>query len=247
MDWTSGGLDEVVSFTESHLQFVKSHYSSQEPFNPVTDLPEYKLNRIDEWENSSSAVATPSPWVSTQLIHRHPCEVLAEHWDEVFKDYRFASHLFNGHVDSISRSSACAFCRLLAQSPMIADIEESRPSHFSVYTVNLLGERERLAANIYLPEDYVIGLTVSMGHHRRPEKHLKGLSRRNHRHGSQGLLVPAIKRDDEHGHCSPCIARVIDTNKTDFSLLQRWINKCKISVLLLYFPSFWRVLRTSAA
>ncbi|TGJ87753.1 hypothetical protein E0Z10_g1001 [Xylaria hypoxylon] len=110
---------------------------------------------------------------------------------------------------------------------MMTGMEEFKPSHFAVYTVNLLGERERLAAENYTPDDYIMGLTVSVGYHQRPEKHLKGLSRRNHRHGAQGLLVPAIEQGDKRGYRSSYIARVIDPKLTDFGLLQQWINKCQ--------------------
>ncbi|KAI0435119.1 heterokaryon incompatibility protein-domain-containing protein [Xylaria sp. FL1042] len=229
MDWTKRGLDEYVFFTESYSLFVKSHLSHPEPFNPATDLPEYKLNRVHAWERQSPDTAAEEGSTSTLPISRHPCEVLAEHWDDIFNGYRFASHLFDIDIASVSKSPNCGLCRLLARSPMLTDMEEFKPSHFAVYTVNLLGERERLAADNYTPEDYTMGLTVSVGHHRGPEKHLKGLSRRNHRHGTQGLIVPAVKQGHDRGSGSPYMAHVINPSQADFSLLQRWINKCQIS------------------
>ncbi|KAI0456154.1 heterokaryon incompatibility protein-domain-containing protein [Xylaria acuta] len=228
MDWTRRGLDESVSFTESYSLFKKSQYDHPELFNPATDLPESKLCRVHQWERQAADV-TVGALTSTQCISRHPCEVLAEHWDDVFDRYPFASHLFDGDIDSVSKSSTCALCRLLAQAPMMDDEEWLRPNHFAVYTVNLLGERERLTAENYAPERYVMGLTVSVGRHQRPEKHLKGLSRRNHRHGTQGLFVPAIQPGGtgKRGYRSPYMARVIDPKQTDFALLQQWISKCQ--------------------
>lgn len=102
-----------------------------------------------------------------------------------------------------------------------------RPRHLAVYTVNLLGERERLAAENYTPEHYVMGLTVSVGRHERSEKYLKGLSRRNHRHGTQGLPVPTIRQGDEREYRSPYMVRVINPKQTDFALLRQWISKCQ--------------------
>ncbi|KAI0476759.1 heterokaryon incompatibility protein-domain-containing protein [Xylaria cf. heliscus] len=234
MDWTRGGLDEAVSFTESYSLFKKSQYDHhKESFNPATDLPESKLHRVYEWEcqaADATATATAETCTSTQYIPRHPCEVVAEHWDEVFDRYRFASHLFDFDIGLVSNSSTCDLCKLFAQAPMMNDMEWLRPSHVAVYAVNLLGERERRAAEDYAPEHYVMGLTLSVGRHQRPEKHLKGLSRRNHRHGTQGLIVPAIRQGDEGAkgeNRSPYIARVIDPKQTDFSLLQQWISKCQ--------------------
>ncbi|KAI1755383.1 heterokaryon incompatibility protein-domain-containing protein [Xylaria castorea] len=228
MDWTHRGLDEIVSFTESNSLFKKSQYDHQEPFNPATDLPELKLYRVHEWECQAAGV-TAGASTSTQCIPRHPCDVLAEHWDDVFDRYRFASHLFDGDIDSVLTSPTCALCKLLTQSPMMNDKERLRRNHFAVYAVNLLGEHERLAAENYAPEHFVMGLTVSVGRHHHPERHLKGLSRRNHRHGTQGLLVPAIKQVKKHEleSRSPYMARVIDPKQTDFGLLQRWISKCQ--------------------
>ncbi|KAI1369067.1 heterokaryon incompatibility protein-domain-containing protein [Xylaria arbuscula] len=222
MDYTREGLDQIVSFTRSYPR--KSHSGPQAPFNPATDLPEYKLNRVNEWEHSSSEVITTDTSDLPKPLPRHPCEVLAEHWDEVFEGYRFASHLFDSDVRSLSESSTCALCRLLSQSPMIANKVKSK---IAVYTVNLLSERERLAAKDYSPDSYVIGLTISVGDHMRPERHLKGLSQGNHRHDREGLLVPAIDQNGEHGYASPYIARIIDTEQTDLDLLQRWITTCE--------------------
>lgn len=161
------------------------------------------------------------------LLLATPCELLAEHWDEVFDRYPWASHWFQCEIRSVSESSACALCRLFARAPIVAEANEYGPSSFGVYMVNLLGERERLAADNYSPEHYIMGLTVSVGDHRRPLKHLKGLSRRNHRHGTQGLIVPAIKQGDGHEYRSPYMARLIDSKQVDFGLLRQWINKCQ--------------------
>ncbi|KAI0118829.1 heterokaryon incompatibility protein-domain-containing protein [Nemania sp. FL0031] len=227
MDWTNSGLDELVTFVESHSQFAKSLSSVPEPFNPATDLPEAKLNRINEWEDKSPGV-TAAASTSIQPNLRHPCDVLAERWDEVFEKYPFASHWFDYQIDSVSGSPICALCRLFARAPVVAEASEFGPKSFGVYTVNLLGERERLLADDYAPERYLMGLTASMGDHRRPLRHLKGLSRRNHRHGTQGLLVPAVKPGDEHKYRSPYMARLIDPKQVDFGLLQKWVTKCQI-------------------
>ncbi|GAP86439.2 putative tol protein [Rosellinia necatrix] len=225
MDWTKGGLDRSVAFTESLGEFSHSSVHRPRPFNPVIDLPESKLNRVHGWECETLNAATgePTPVPSTP---RHPCEVLAEHWDDVFDRYPFASHLFDGNVDSMSRSSSCPLCKLLSQTPKMTMNSES---HFGLYSVNLLGERERLAADNYPPEHYIMGLTLSVGRHQFPQRHLKGLSRRNHRRDSQGLLVPAIGRDDKHEYRSPYMARIIDPNQTDLGLIRQWINKCQSS------------------
>ncbi|RYC59516.1 hypothetical protein CHU98_g6698 [Xylaria longipes] len=236
MDWTHGGLDQTVSFTESYSLFKKSQYDHPEPFNPATDLPESKLYRIQEWERQEADV-TAGMSTSTQCIPRHPCEVLAEHWDDVFDRYPFASHLFESDIGSLLKPSTCPLCKLLAQAPMMNDKERLWSNHFAVYTANLLGERERLAAEDYAPEHYIMGLTVSVNPLRRPRIHLKGLSRRNHRHGAQGLLVPAIKQgEDKLHHCSPYMARVIDPKQTDFGLLQQWISKCQINHVACQAP-----------
>lgn len=108
MDWTRRGLDQNVSFTESYSLSVKSRHSHPGPFNPAADLPEYKLNRIHEWEHQSSDAATVGASISTRPAPRHPCEVLAEHWDDVFDRCRFASHLFDSDIHSVSESSTCA-------------------------------------------------------------------------------------------------------------------------------------------
>ncbi|KAI0869806.1 heterokaryon incompatibility protein-domain-containing protein [Hypoxylon argillaceum] len=216
MDWTSNGLDGDVSFISSYSHFAKSLSSDPKPFNPATDLPEARLNKISEWGDESPEVVVGE----TALL-------LAEHWDEVFDRYPWASHWFQCEIRSVSESSACALCRLFARAPIVAEANEYGPSSFGVYMVNLLGERERLAADNYSPEHYIMGLTVSVGDHRRPLKHLKGLSRRNHRHGTQGLIVPAIKQGDGHEYRSPYMARLIDSKQVDFGLLRQWINKCQ--------------------
>ncbi|KAI0408624.1 heterokaryon incompatibility protein-domain-containing protein [Xylaria palmicola] len=222
MDWTRGGLDESVSFTASYALSRKLYHNQPEPFNPATDLPESKLNRVHEWEYRASGTSTPS-------IPRHLCEVLAEHWNDVFDGYPFASHLFDADTQSLLKPPTCALCKLFAQAPMVTDTEVSRPSHFAVYAVNLLSERERLKVENYVPGQYIMGLTVSVGQHRHPEKHLRGLSRRNHRHASQGLLVPAMAKGDKGEHRSPYMARLIDLGQADFGLLQQWIGKCQES------------------
>ncbi|KAI1176284.1 heterokaryon incompatibility protein-domain-containing protein [Nemania sp. FL0916] len=224
MDWTRGGLDEHVSFTESYPLFMKSQYDHSKPFNPKTYLPEFRSYRMHEWENQSSD-ATTGESTSTEPTLRHPCEVLAEHWDDVFERYPFASHLFDIGILDL-KSSHCGLCKLLAQGTTTAE-DEFAPSNLGVYTVNLLGERERLAADNYAPENYVMGITISVGGHSRLAKHLKGLSRRNHRHGPQGLLVPAIKQGDKQEYRSPYMARVIDPNQVEFGLLNKWIDNCR--------------------
>ncbi|KAJ2977966.1 hypothetical protein NUW58_g7643 [Xylaria curta] len=235
MDWTRGGLDEHVSFTESYQRFVKSHDGRPKPLNPATDLPELKLNRLLEWEHQVSNDASGMS-ASTEFVPLHLCELLVKHWDGIFEQYPFASHLFDSDIRSTLDSSQCALCKLLALSPMLMETEESRPSHFAVHTVNLLSERERLAADEYTPENYIVGLTVSVGCHSRPIKHLRGLSRRNHRHGTQGLIVPAIKEGDKRGYRSPYMARVIDPKQTDFDLLQQWVSKCQTNHSVCQHP-----------
>ncbi|KAJ8132851.1 hypothetical protein O1611_g773 [Lasiodiplodia mahajangana] len=226
MDWTNGGLDEHVSFVESYFQFAKSFSSGPKPFNPAIDLPGATLDRIKEWEDESLEVTTGAS-TSAQPALRHSCEVLAEHWDEVFERYPFASHWFDHEINPVSEPPVCALCRLFARLPIVAEASEFGPESFGVYTVNLLGERERLAADNYAPEHYLMGLTVSVGDHRRPLRHLKGLSRRNHRHGTQGLIVPAIKPGDERKYRSPYMARLIDLKQVDFGLLRKWIANCQ--------------------
>ncbi|KAI1122862.1 heterokaryon incompatibility protein-domain-containing protein [Nemania abortiva] len=224
MDWTYKGLDQRVSFVPSQAHYLKSSFSDPKPFNPATDLPETRLNRINEWEDESSEVTTGES-TSTQPTPRHPCDVLAKHWDEVFEQYPFASHWGDYEFNSELKSSTCPLCMLFARAPMVAEAIGTRC--FGVYTVNLLGERERLAADDYTPEHYVMGITVSVGNNPHPTRHLKGLSRRNHRRGTQGLLVPAIERGDEREYRSPYMARLIDPKQVDFGLLKKWITKCQ--------------------
>ncbi|TRX94471.1 hypothetical protein FHL15_004626 [Xylaria flabelliformis] len=227
MDWTDGGLDEIVSFVTMNSLF-KARHNYKKPFNPVTDLPESKLNRVDEWACQAADVTIEASTSSTHSIPRHPCDVLAEHWDDVFDRYRFASHLFDGE-SSLLESPTCALCKLLARSPMINDGGPLRRNCFAVYAVNLLDQRERLAAENYTPEHFVMGLTMSVGRHSRPETHLEGLSRKNHRYGAQDLIVPVITQGDKDklGHYSPYMAHMIDPKQTDFGLLQQWISKCE--------------------
>lgn len=226
MDWTGQGLDQHVSFTESYPLFVKSHFDDSKPFNPATDLPESKLNRVQEWNQEQPQVDAEGPSSALTASH-HPCQVLAEHWDDIFHKYPFASHLFDGAVASLlARSSTCALCKLFAQAPMF-NTGDPKPSHFAVYAVNLLGERERLlAAEDYAPENYTMGLTVSVGCHLRPHRHLRGLARRNHRHGTQGLFVPVAEKGGDDAR-SPYMARMSDPKQVDFGLLREWIEKCQ--------------------
>lgn len=107
--------------------------------------------------SQSPEATTIEPSTLPRPLPRHPYEVLAKHWGEVVESYRFASHLFDSDVHSVSESSTCAWCKLFAQSPIIADTDESELSHFAMYTVNLLGERERLDASNYSPGSYATG------------------------------------------------------------------------------------------
>ncbi|KAI0804072.1 hypothetical protein GGR55DRAFT_331074 [Xylaria sp. FL0064] len=131
--------------------FEVSHHNHLESFSPATDLPEHKLNRVHEWEHESSDKVLVGASTSAQLISRHRCEVLAEHCDDMFNQYRFASHLFDNDIPLVPKSSTCVLCRLLAQLLMMTNMR-FKPSHFAVYTVNLLGKRERLAADIIRPK-----------------------------------------------------------------------------------------------
>lgn len=220
MDLTSGA-DQFVTFWPSKAE------EAEEPPSPATSLPVLRTHRVEGWREASSATqpATNAHSESNALCSR--CNLIAEHYDEIFEADLYASHLYDAS-SSANRPSACSLCSLFFRTPLVRDRAKRTPDHqdFGLYVVNILDQRERLATAEYPPELYSMGFTVSNGNLVDINTRLVGLASLNHRTGRQGLIVPARPRDDPRPSRTPYTARILDPNKADLLSARDWVRDC---------------------
>lgn len=226
LDWTEAGIDQIVTL-------VPTWHLPKDPDDLATSLPTLRLNLLNELESSASNTL-PSNLNHDNNTICPRCVQIGIHAAKIFETDRYASHLGDGKWKDIkpSGSSNCPLCHLLSLAPLCrgpleAQHEDGNYSEYGLFTVNLLSEDERISAIDYTPDLYSMGLTISLGRLSLLEKHLKGLAQKHHRHHAQGMVLPVANVTENAKNHSPFLARIINPNKIDYSIVHSWIRECK--------------------
>lgn len=220
MDLTALGVDQMVSLVRTPSKHPK-------PETPATSLPTVRKHRLLEWQSDDTSGTHSNPNYNAESDNLcSTCSLFAKHYDEVFEKDLYASHIYDRPLaEARSEAQSCALCKLICLSPLVQT--ETRDRAFGLYSVNIMGEQERVDATDYPPEVYSMGLTVSQGDLPKLDKRLHGMARLNHRVGREGLIVPAVT-NPTNSHTS-FLARLLDAEKADFGTVKSWLRDCEHS------------------